>query len=58
MNIDNSQINKYILIDTSQKPNYARLSKVSLSKFEASTKNKAFKLNKVNRKYILEKDWK
>jgi hypothetical protein len=58
MNIDNSQINKYILIDTTARASYARLSSAKLSKYEAQEKNRAFKMNRVAKKYILEKDWK
>ena len=58
MNIDNSQINKYILIDTTARPSYAKISSATLSTHEAKVKNTAFAMNKVNKKYILEKDWK
>jgi len=58
MNIDNSQINKYILIDTTQKSCYAFISSANLTEYEAKTKNYAFGLNGVNKKYILQKDWK
>jgi hypothetical protein len=55
---DNTKISKYILIDTLAKPPYAYLGHANLSKFEANTKNRAFKMNRVNKKYILEEDWK
>jgi hypothetical protein len=58
MNTDNSQINKYILIDTSLRSPYAKISSAKLSNKEAKVKNYAFAINKVNKKYILEKDWK
>lgn len=58
MNIDNSQINKYILIDTTLRPPYAKIRSATLSSYEAGVKNKAFAMNKVNKKYILKKDWK
>ena len=58
MNIDNSPIEKYILIDKSSRPCYAKIHSVKLSKTEARVKNYAFAINKVNKKYILEKDWK
>jgi len=58
MYIDNSPIHKYILLDTTQKPSYAFISSAYLTEYEAKTKNYAFKLNRVNKKYVLEKDWK
>ena len=58
MNIDNSPIEKYILIDKSLKPCYSKILSAKLSKTEARAKNYAFAINKVNKKYILEKDWK
>ena len=58
MTEDNTEISKYILIDTIARPSYARIGSATLSKYEADTKNRAFKMNRVNKKYILEKDWK
>ena len=58
MNTDNSQINKYILIDKTLRSPYAKISSAKLSNKEAKVKNYAFAINKVNKKYILEKDWK
>lgn len=58
MNIDNSPIEKYILIDKSLRPCYAKIRSVKLTKTEARIKNYAFAMNGVNKKYILEKDWK
>jgi len=58
MNQDTTKLQKYILIKTDEKPCYARISSVSLTEYEASIKNKAFRMNGVNKKYILEKDWK
>jgi len=58
MNTDNSQVNKYILIDKTLRPSYAKIGSVKLSDKEAKVKNYAFAINKVNKKYILEKDWK
>lgn len=58
MNIDNSQIKKYVLINTTARPSYAKISVATLSSYEAKIKNLAFAMNKVNKKYILEKDWK
>jgi hypothetical protein len=57
MNIDNSQTKKYILIKTNEKPCYARISCAFMTEHEASTKNRGFKMNRVAKKYILEKDW-
>ena len=54
----NPNLDKYILIDTTARPSYAKLSIAKLSKYEAQEKNKAFKMNRVTKKYILEKDWK
>jgi hypothetical protein len=57
MNIDNSQTKKYILINTNEKPCYARINCAFMTEHEASTKNRGFKMNRVAKKYILEKDW-
>jgi len=54
----NPKLYKYILIDTTARASYARLSSTKLSKYEAQEKNKAFKMNRVAKKYILEKNWK
>ena len=54
---DNTKLSKYILIDTNEKPCYARIGHAFLTDYEASTKNRAFKMNRVNKKYVLEKDW-
>ena len=48
----------YVLIDTSLRPSYAFINKVKLTEYEAKTKNYAFGMNRVNKKYVLEKDWK
>lgn len=53
----NPKLYKYILIDTTARASYAKLSSSKLSKYEAQEKNKAFKMNRVAKKYILEKDW-
>jgi hypothetical protein len=58
MHIDNSPIHKYILIDKTLKPSYAKIQSAFLTGKEAQTKNLAFKMNRVNKQYILEKDWK
>ena len=58
MNIDDSPTEKYILIDKSLKPCYSKIHSAKLSKTEARIKNYAFAMNRVNKKYILEKDWK
>ena len=58
MNIDNTPIHKYILLDTIQKPSYAFISSAYLTEHEAKTKNYAFAMNRANKKYTLKKDWK
>jgi hypothetical protein len=58
MIIDNSSIHKYILIDTRQKSCYAFISSVNLTEYEAKTKNYAYAMNNIKKKYILKKDWK
>jgi len=58
MKIDNTPEHKYILIDTSVKPPYAFIHSATLTEYEAQTKNRAFAMNRVNKKYVLEKDWK
>ena len=57
MNIDKTPINKYILIDTRAKPSYAYLGYAYLTENEKSIKNRAFRFNRVNKKYIPQKDW-
>lgn len=58
MNIDTSIKNKYVLINNNLKPSYSLVSSVVLTEREASIKNTAFKMNRVNKMYILEKNWK
>ena len=58
MNIDNTSLKNFILIDTTQKPSYAFLAKAQLTEWEAKTKNYAFAMNGVKKKYILTKEWK
>tara|TARA_E500000331_G_C16981505_1_gene593759 strand:+ start:25 stop:201 length:177 start_codon:yes stop_codon:yes gene_type:complete len=58
MRIDNTPEHKYILIDTSAKPSYAFISSATLTEYEAQTKNRAFAMNRANKKYVLKKDWK
>lgn len=58
MNIDNTKIYKYILIDTNREPSYAYLGFGKLTKNEANIKNRAFRMNGVSKKYVLDKDWK
>jgi len=57
MNIDKTPINKYILINTETKASYAYLGYARLTTNEMQIKNRAFKMNRANKKYILEKDW-
>ena len=54
---DNTKLSKYILINTNEKPCYARICSAFMTKYEASVKNRAFKMNRANKKYVLEKDW-
>ena len=56
MNIDKTPISKYILIDTIAKPSYAYLGYAYLTQNEKSIKNRAFKMNRANKKYILQED--
>ena len=58
MRIDDTPEHKYILIDTSVKPSYAFISSATLTEYEAQTKNRAFAMNRANKKYALKKDWK
>jgi hypothetical protein len=58
MKIDNTPEHKYILIDTSAKASYAFISSAILTEYEAQTKNRAFAMNRANKKYVLNKDWK
>ena len=57
MNQDTSKLQKYILIKTDEKPCYARIRTSFMTEHEASTKNRAYKINRANKKYILERDW-
>jgi hypothetical protein len=54
---DNTKLSKYILINTSERPCYARIHSTFMTEYEVSVKNRAFKMNRVNKKYVLEKDW-
>tara|TARA_B100000902_G_scaffold141009_1_gene138903 strand:+ start:599 stop:775 length:177 start_codon:yes stop_codon:yes gene_type:complete len=58
MNIDNTPIRKYILLDTIQKPCYAFINSAYLTEHEVKTKNYNFAMNRANKKYVLKKDWK
>ena len=58
MKIDNTPEHKYILIDISAKPSYAFINSAILTEYEAQTKNRAFAMNRANKKYVLKKDWK
>lgn len=58
MNIDNTPLKKFVLIDTTQRPSYAFLAKAKLTEWEAKTKNYAFAMNGVKKKYILLEEWK
>ena len=55
---NNQKLQKYILLDKNLKPSYAKIQSAHLTEKEAQTKNYAFKMNRVNKQYILEKDWK
>jgi hypothetical protein len=54
----NAKVYKYILIDTNSEPSYAYLGVEKLTKNEANIKNRAFRMNSVSKKFVLEKDWK
>jgi len=55
---DKSPMNKYVLIDTSLRPPYARISKpINLSEAEAQQKNYAFAMNRSHKRYIKESTW-
>ena len=54
----NINLKKYILIDTTQRSSYAYLGHDYLTEKEMLLKNKAFAMNRVNKKYIKQKDWK
>ena len=58
MIIDKSPTHRYILIDTTLKPCYAYIGSANLTEYEAQVKNRAFAMNRANKKYILKKDWK
>ena len=58
MILDNSPLHTYILINTSLRPSYAFINKVKLTEYEAKTKNYAFGMNRVDKKYIRQEDWK
>lgn len=55
---NNQKLQKYILLDKNLRSSYAKIQSVNLTEKEAQTKNLAFKMNRVNKQYILEKDWK
>ena len=58
MHIDNTPEHKYILIDTTLRPSYAYLGFSILTEYEAQVKNRAFAMNRANKKYIRKEDWK
>lgn len=51
-------LKKYILINTLLESCYAYLSCGFLTEQEANIKNRAFLMNKSNKKYILQENWK
>lgn len=51
-------IKKYILINTLQESCYAYLGYGYLTECEANIKNRAFMMNKANKKYTTQEDWK
>lgn len=51
-------IKKYILIDTLLESCYSYLGYGFLTEQEANIKNRAFLMNKSNKKYILQENWK
>ena len=55
---NNQKLQKYILLDKNLRSSYAKIQSVNLTEKEAQTKNLAFKMNRANKQYILEKDWK
>lgn len=58
MNIDNTPLRNFVLIDIAQRPSYAFLAKTQLTEWEAKTKNYAFAMNGIKKKYILPEKWK
>ena len=54
----NQKSQKYILLDKNLKHSYAKVQSIFLTEKEAQTKNFAFKMNRANKQYVLEKDWK
>ena len=58
MRIDNTPQHKYILLDTTLKSCYAYLSFAILTEYEAQIKNRAFAMNRANKKYVRKEDWK
>ena len=55
---DNTKLSKYILLDTNKKSCYAYIGYGYLTQKEANIKNKAFTMNRANKQYVLEKNWK
>ena len=58
MHQDTTKLRKYILINPRLKSSYAKIGSAQLTEHEACLKNKAFRMNKVDKEYILEEDWK
>jgi hypothetical protein len=56
--INNESVEKYILIDSTQRSNYAYQSYGYLTKTEAHSKNYAYRINHSKYKYIKASDWK
>ena len=54
---NNQKLEKYFLVDTTQRPCYAILSSSKLTEYEVSVKNYALRLNRSTKRYIKVTEW-
>lgn len=55
--INNEPLERYILIDKSQKPSYAKVKSAKLSKEEVLIKNFAYGMNRSKYRYVKASEW-
>jgi len=55
--INNEPLQKYILIDTTLRPSYAKIRSAKLTEQEAILKNLAYRMNRSKYRYVKASEW-
>ena len=55
--VNNEPLEKYILIDTTLKPSYAKDRSVKLTEQESLIKNLAYRMNRSKYRYVKASEW-